>query len=207
MEKIGQRKGASLIKSKERVDEYGEVFTPEHIVAQMCDCLGDEAWSDPFKTFLEPSCGTGNFLVEILKRKYKLCQTEKDGLKALASVIGIEIQEDNCQECRGRLLEQFKTTFTTANDEVILLASQILDNNIICGDSLEIQREWIEQNENIEHDYSMSAMEWCKKYLPQLDKAPKKHGEQLSLFEQTKPPLFVDTWQIFDTARIDEIDL
>lgn len=168
-----------LIKSKERVRTRGEVFTPEWVVKKMCDMVenaGKEAGIDAYaidKTFCEPSCGNGNFLVEILARKYARCKSEKDGLKALASVVGIDIQADNCEEARERCLKQYIATFPNANDIAILMATAILQNNIICGDSLEIQRQWFEKNEGIEHDYNMSTMEWCKnmdKILANKDK-------------------------------------
>lgn len=126
-----------LIKSKKRVREFAEVFTPDFIVKDMCNLIPAEMWENIETTFLEPSCGTGNFLVEILDRKYNFCQNEKDGLKALASVVGVDIQADNCHECRTRLLKQFITQFPQASELSILLASGILANNIICGDFLD----------------------------------------------------------------------
>lgn len=126
-----------LIKSKKRVREFAEVFTPDFIVKDMCDLIPPEIWENIESTFLEPSCGTGNFLVEILARKYTFCQNEKDGLKALASVVGVDIQADNCHECRTRLLKQFMGQFPQASELTILLASGILANNIICGDFLD----------------------------------------------------------------------
>ena len=75
--------------------DFAEVFTPDFIVKDMCDLVPSEIWQNIESTFLEPACGNGNFLVEILARKYKLCKTPKDGLKALASVVGIDIQADN----------------------------------------------------------------------------------------------------------------
>lgn len=89
------------------------------------------------KIFITGNCGNGNFLVEILARKYTFCQNEKDGLKALASVVGVDIQADNCHECRTRLLKQFMGQFPQASELTILLASGILANNIICGDFLD----------------------------------------------------------------------
>ena len=64
-----------LTKSKERVAKYGEVFTPQHIVKDMCDMLEKEnpGAFDPERTFLEPSCGDGAFILEILRRKFSLC--------------------------------------------------------------------------------------------------------------------------------------
>lgn len=125
-----------LIKNKQRVKDFAEVFTPNFIVQDMCDLIPFDIWENIESTFLEPACGTGNFLEEILARKYSHCKDEKDGLKALASIVGVDIQEDNCHECRIRLLKQFIEKFSNASELTILLASGILVNNIICGDAL-----------------------------------------------------------------------
>lgn len=135
-----------LIKSKKRVKEFAEVYTPQFIVKDMCDLIPSEIWENIESSFLEPACGNGNFLVEILARKYERCASAKDGLKALASVVGIDIQADNCQECRKRLLEQYIVCFPNANNIAIAMAYKILQNNIICGDSLKIQEQWIKDN-------------------------------------------------------------
>ena len=131
-----------IIKSKQRVKDFAEVFTPSHIVKDMCDLIPDSVWDNIDSTFLEPACGNGNFLVEIYRRKLKLCKDEKDGLKALASMVGIDIQADNCEECRKRLMAKYLEAFPNANEVCILLAAGILQNNIICGDSLKIMKEW-----------------------------------------------------------------
>lgn len=131
------------VKSKQRVKDFAEVFTAEREVKAMCDLIPTEQWTVE-STFLEPACGNGNFLVEIFARKLKLCKNEKDGLKALNSMVGIDIQEDNCAETRLRLLEMYKEHFPYANDFAILFALAILNNNIICVDSLEIQQKWID---------------------------------------------------------------
>ena len=129
-----------IIKSKQRVKDFAEVFTPSHIVNDMCDLIPDSVWDNIESTFLEPACGNGNFLVEIYRRKLKLCKDEKDGLKALASIVGIDIQADNCEECRKRLMAQYLEAFPNANEVCILLAAGILQNNIICGDGLKIMK-------------------------------------------------------------------
>lgn len=140
-------KTPAQIKSKQRVRERGEVFTAEREVKAMCDLIPeDEIWSDITKTFLEPACGTGNFLVEIFGRKLKYCKDEKDGLKALASIVGIDIQQDNVEESRKRLMTMYCETFPKANEVCLLLAAGILQNNIICGDSLEIQKKWVRES-------------------------------------------------------------
>lgn len=140
-------KQSKQIKSKQRVRERGEVFTAEREVKAMCDLIPeDEIWSDIPKTFLEPACGTGNFLVEIFERKLKYCKDEKDGLKGLASIVGIDIAEDNCFEARVRLMSMYCKAFPKASSASLLLAAAILQNNIICGDSLEIQKKWEEES-------------------------------------------------------------
>lgn len=82
-----------LIKSKKRVKDFAEVFTPDFIVKDMCDLIPAEIWERIDSTFLEPACGTGNFLVEIYARKLERCKDEKDGLKALASIVVIDFSE------------------------------------------------------------------------------------------------------------------
>ena len=135
------------IKSKERIRNHGEVFTAEREVKAMCDIIPTETWDNIESTFLEPCCGNGNFLVEIFSRKLTRCQNERDGLKALASIVGIDVQADNVQESRKRLMLQYCEAFPNANELSILLSEGILENNIICGDSLEITEKWIKDNE------------------------------------------------------------
>lgn len=140
---------AKQIKSKKRVKERGEVFTNEREVKAMCDLIPLDIWKDITKTFLEPSCGTGNFLVEIYARKLKYCNNVKDGLKALNSIVGIDIMQDNVDESRKRLKEMFLQKYPESNDFASKFADKILKTNIICGDSLEIQKRWELENENI----------------------------------------------------------
>ena len=129
------------IKSRQRVKDHAEVFTAEREVKAMCDLVDDELSRIDSKV-LEPSCGTGNFLVEIYARKLKNCKDERDGLKALASIVGIDIQADNCEESRQRLMTMFCEAYPNASPTAVLLAAGILQNNIICGDSLKIMKEW-----------------------------------------------------------------
>lgn len=90
-----------LIKSKERVSENGEVFTPEHIVSEMISLIDDVIWADKEYICLEPTCGNGNFVVQIVKKKLSC------GLsifQAINTTFGMDIMEDNIFECRERLL-------------------------------------------------------------------------------------------------------
>lgn len=134
-------KNTAQIKSKQRVKDHAEVFTAEREVKAMCDIVDDELSRIDSKV-LEPSCGNGNFLVEIYRRKLKNCKDEKDGLKALASIVGIDIQADNCEESRQRLMAMYCEAYPNASPAAVLLAAGILQNNIICGDSLKIMKEW-----------------------------------------------------------------
>ena len=135
------------VKSKYRKSTYGEVFTAEREVKAMCDLIPSDIWDNIESTFLEPACGNGNFLVEIYARKLERCKDEKDGLKALASIVGIDIQQDNVDESRLRLRSMFLDKFPNANSFCLYMLATILCNNIICADSLVKMQEWIDQNQ------------------------------------------------------------
>src|SRR5574344_9435 len=103
------------VKSKKRVAEHGEVFTSEREVNAMLDLVKDESERIDSR-FLEPACGNGNFLAQILKRKlgivaarYAKSQTEYDryAVLAVSSLYGIDILQDNVENCRIRLASVF----------------------------------------------------------------------------------------------------
>lgn len=134
------------IKSKERVSKFAEVFTAEREVKAMCDLIPSDIWENINSTFLEPACGTGNFLVEIFERKLKQCGANADlGLLALQSLYGIDIQADNVEETKQRLFDMFIKHFPKAPVITGIMATQILENNIICGNSLEIMQKMTEE--------------------------------------------------------------
>ncbi len=124
----------SYIKSKKRVRDLGEVFTPEWLVKDMLDLFPAEIWENIESTFLEPSCGTGNFLVEIYARKLARCVTDRDGVRALASITAVDIMPDNCEESRARLKRMFLERFPDSDQ--IEEVDAILAKNIICDDFL-----------------------------------------------------------------------
>ena len=136
------------VKSKERKKTYGEVYTNEREVKAMYDLIPKETWHNIESTFLEPACGNGNFLVEIFERKLKLCRNIQDGLTALRSIYGIDILQDNVEESRQRLFDMFVNAFPSAAVRDIMAAEMILENNIICGDSLKILRQWAEEEDH-----------------------------------------------------------
>ncbi|MDR7897255.1 N-6 DNA methylase, partial [Thermosynechococcus sp. JY1332] len=104
-----------MTKSRQRVVDYGEVLTPPHIVNAMLDLVKQETERIDSR-FLEPACGTGNFLVEILNRKLRVVEAryarvqleyERYAILAVSSLYGIDILEDNAAECRQRLFAVF----------------------------------------------------------------------------------------------------
>lgn len=135
----------SQVFSKKRVAEYGEVFTSEREVNAMLDLVKQETERIDSR-FLEPACGTGNFLTEILQRKlqvvekkYKKSQLdfERNIVLAVSSSYGIDILEDNVIECRKRLFEIVNNRYTAlfkskAKEEVHKVIKFILEKNIIC---------------------------------------------------------------------------
>ena len=137
---------AKLTKSKERVKKLGEVFTPPHIVKQMCDLFNEEgAWSNIDATILEPACGNGNFLVEILERKLAYCHNIEEGIRALNAIWGIDIMQDNVDESKERMRQIFLNKFLGISDAHKDKMNETLDHNIICGDSLKIMAAWAEE--------------------------------------------------------------
>jgi len=93
---------SEFVKSKERKDENGEVLTPAYIVDEMLALLPDGILEDPTKTFLDPTCGNGNILVQILKRRIEL---GLDPTTSCNSLFGVDLMQDNVDEARVRLLE------------------------------------------------------------------------------------------------------
>lgn len=145
----------SQINSKQRVADHGEVYTREEEVNAMIDLVDHQA--DQIETrFLEPACGTGNFLAEVLRRKlevvnrrYPKAQRENYELGvivATSSVYGIELLADNVLACRERLLEivfyHFKARYPKGPDqELVANLTFILDLNIVHGDALSFERK------------------------------------------------------------------
>lgn len=127
------------IKSKERVDKFGEVYTPEFIVKDMLDLVKDESY-DLNTTYLEPTCGNGNFLVEILDRKLQtlvknnnLCFSTV--VIAVSKIYGVDILLDNIYESKQRLRDVI-SKYISLTDNELKVINKVLDRNILCGDML-----------------------------------------------------------------------
>jgi hypothetical protein len=135
----------SLIKSKQRVADHGEVFTPAWMVEAMLDLVKDETERIDAR-FLEPACGSGNFLVRVLQRKLAAVELkfgksafEKRhyALLALMCIYGIELLEDNIAECRANMLEILADYLSIEeSDDVYRAAHHVLMQNLVLGDAL-----------------------------------------------------------------------
>ena len=138
----------SLIKSKQRVADHGEVFTPMWLVEAMLDLVKDESERINSR-FLEPACGSGNFLTHILKRKLaavelKYGKSEFDrshyALLGLMCIYGIELLTDNIEECHANLMEIFSEYLDIdESSDLYRAASYVLTQNIVHGDALSMQ--------------------------------------------------------------------
>jgi hypothetical protein len=136
---------APLIKSRQRVTDHGEVYTPAWLVEAMLDLVKAETERIDSR-FLEPACGNGNFLVPILRRKIAAVelkygksefQRRHYALLALMCIYGIELLADNAAECRARLLATFSAYLHLApTDHLYLAAALVLSLNIVHGDAM-----------------------------------------------------------------------
>lgn len=140
------------VKTRKRVSDHGEVFTSAREVNAMLDLVKQETERIDSR-FLEPACGNGNFLAEILRRKlsvvtslYKKCQHdfERYSILALTSIYGVDILADNVEECRARLYgiytKNYQNLYKSAcNDECLITAKYILSKNILWGDALTLK--------------------------------------------------------------------
>ena len=134
-----------LIKSKKRVADHGEVFTPDWLVNAMLDLVKDETYRLDSR-FLEPACGSGNFLTKILKRKLaavELRYGKSDfdrkhyALLSVMCIYGIELLRDNIAECQANVLGVLMSYLNIEiQDDLYRSASYILSKNIVHGDAL-----------------------------------------------------------------------
>lgn len=136
------------IKSKQRVADHGEVFTPAWMVEAMLDLVKDETERIDSR-FLEPACGSGNFLVRVLQRKLAAVELkfgksdfEKRhyALLGLMCTYGIELLQDNIAECRANMLEILADYLKIEEaDDLYRAAAYVLSQNIVHGDALKMR--------------------------------------------------------------------
>lgn len=201
---------AKQVKSKQRVADHGEVFTAEREVQAMCDLVSQETERIDSR-FLEPACGDGNFLTEILTRKLSIVTKkyrrspydwERNSLLALGSLYGVDIMQDNCQVCRLRLLDIWNKAYKTVckkecNEDTRAAAMFILERNIICGNALTyhcVDSNGVDTPEPIvfsEWSFPRNdAFIYRKDYIFEhlITGTPKKKTEgQLGLFDEEQP--------------------
>ena len=193
------------VKSKKRVSDHGEVFTNKREVKAMLDLVKQETERIDSR-FLEPACGTGNFLVEILERKlivvearYKKSQLEyeRNSITAISSVYGVDILEDNVIACRDRLLGIFTKYYINHykkdfNEEFLKSAQFILSKNIIWGDALTMKTiandpitfsEWSAVNGSMikRRDFQLAKLLENVEY----------DNDEMNLFSDNQEPVFI----------------
>ena len=117
-------------KGTSRKKDLGEVYTPAELVLEMLDRLDVKQWQEVNNTFIDPACGTGNFLVGIVKRKI---ETGSTALEAVQTTYGVDIMSDNIDECRTRV---FDVVASTAPEEDIPDIVKSIKNNIRHGNAL-----------------------------------------------------------------------
>ncbi len=159
------------VKSKQRVAAHGEVFTAEREVNAMLDLVKQETERIDSR-FLEPACGDGNFLAEILRRKltavkkkYKKSPSdyEKYAVLAATSIYGVDLLQDNVEACRRRMFAIWDKEYTAvckkeANEECREAVRFIFSRNIVCGNALSLKKVDAEGNDT---DEPIVFSEWA----------------------------------------------
>jgi hypothetical protein len=199
------------IKSKQRVSDHGEVFTQKSEVNAMLDLVKHETQRIDSR-FLEPACGTGNFLTEILERKLKVVEDrykknqidfERNAVIAVSSIYGIDILLDNVLECRQRLIDIFDEQYTrlfkaNCKIECRKTIKYLFSKNIIHGDALTlcevkdsskpiIFSEWSAVNSSMikRRDFTMDNL--VNSHLPEYQQ------HEYALFSDENDPAFLPT--------------
>lgn len=187
------------IKSKERVINHGEVFTNTREVNAMLNMVEHECERIDSR-FLEPACGDGNFLAEILHRKLEIVKKrysnslidyERHAFIAISSLYGVELLADNANTCRMRLFEQFSKEYTKVGNSHINMAylnavHRVIDMNILCGNALSMKMVDVNQKDTDEpiifSEWTLAMGSKVKRRDFRLDELLEGHRQQISLF-------------------------
>ena len=196
--------------SRQRVADHGEVYTARREVCAMLDLVKEETERVDSR-FLEPGCGTGNFLVEILSRKMEAVRKQFSrnryeydlaSAQAVSSMYGVELLPDNVETCQNRLMDQYLETYhqhlsADATPELERCIRFLLKKNILCGDALTLLQqdgtpitfcEWtfIGTGGKVKRrDFEMAEL------LRNVEYDKPKPGEEGILFADTGEPTFV----------------
>lgn len=185
--------------SKQRVTDHGEVFTNQREVKAMLDLVKQETERIESR-FLEPACGTGNFLAEVLECKLQVVhmrygkvqlEYERNAVLGISSIYGIDILADNIQKCRDRLSNIFNQKYThlfgdLANEQCRDAVRYILSRNIIHGDALTLKTVG-------EHPEPIIFSEWSPVNGSMIKRRDFSFKELLSHESMMELPLFADT--------------
>lgn len=214
------------VKSKKRVTDHGEVFTAEREVKAMCDLVKQETERIESR-FLEPACGNGNFLAEVLSRKLAVVKKrygkspadyEKYSVLAVTSIYGVELLPDNAAECRERLFTLWDKAYTAnskkqANDRCREAVRYILEKNILCGDALTMLQA--DGSPIIFAEWSLVTGSLLKRRDFWLDQLLEGHQEQMTLDmqgweydEETDAfiPAPIQEYPLTDYRNVQEVD-
>ena len=219
---------SSQVKSKERVRDHGEVFTNEREVNAMLDLVKDET-ENIESTFLEPACGDGNFLSEIIRRKLNIVKErysknlenhEKYSIVAISSIYGVELLKDNVLTCIDRLYniwneEYIKIAKKNINKDVQDACKYILTKNILCGDALTLKQE--NGKPIIFAEWKLVSGNMLKRRDYRLDQILEAQNQQVSLFwlmegweydEETKDyiPAPINEFPLTDFRRVQDYE-
>lgn len=210
------------VKSKQRVFDHGEVFTAEREVNAMLDLVKPETERIDSR-FLEPACGEGAFLIEILRRKLEVVKShygkspydyERYAVLAVTSIYGVDILQDNVEICRQRLYELWDKAYTAnakaqANEQCREVVRFILRKNILCGDALTMRQS--DGTPIIFAEWSLVTENQIKRRDYALDELLAGHEEQMNIFmvgweydEETKAfiPAAVQEYPVVDYRRL-----
>lgn len=180
------------VRSRQRVADHGEVFTAQREVKAMCDLVDSECQRIESR-FLEPACGNGNFLAEVLERKLAVVKSrygkhpadyERHSVVAVMSLYGVELLPDNAAECRERLFAIWGKAYKAAvKKQVSELCREavryILEKNILCGDALTMLQA--DGSPIIFAEWSLVTGNMVKRRDFRLDQLLEGHQEQMTL--------------------------
>ena len=194
----------NLTKSRTRIRDHGEVFTPDFIVEDMLNLVKHETERIDSR-FLESACGDGNFLIKILERKLKIVEKqykrnqfdyERNSLIAVSSIYGIELLDDNVEEAQKRLynlfLKEYKRIYKNKINQLLLEnIKYVLSKNIVQGDALTFK----DKNGN-----SIIFSEWSAINGTQIQRRDFQFGD-LAEFNPKQPTLFA-TREVSDDGKV-----